>query len=437
MGLGTATGHHSRPATRDRLEDERAAPRRAAGCGRPLATHQSVRSAVRGNRLFTEPRAIVPLMTASAATGTDALPGKPERDVDFLRLATALLRDRLPTGWSVAEEARPDGGWARVDGVFNLAAPSGERLDLAIAISRSPTPRDVPRAVERALEQAEVFPRAVPQGFPTEPVIVARYLPPSTRKRIESAGAGYIDATGNIRITAARPALFLADRGTNRDPWRGPGRPLAGLRGEPAARIVRFLVDFAGSISVPGLARRAGTSIGATYRVVDFLVSEALASREPGGPITVMDWRNLLVRWSEDYGLAKTNVTSTYLEPRGLRHLSEELAQLSDTDFVVTGSLAAQAFAPYATPQVAMIYADDPSLLVDQLGLRSTAMGANVVIAAPAYGVVFERSVNAAGVPVAAPAQVAVDLLTGPGRNPAEADYLLDWMQANESAWRR
>jgi hypothetical protein len=38
---------------------------------------------------------------------------------------------------------------------------------------------------------------------------------------------------------------------------------------------------------------------------------------------------------------------------------------------------------------------------------------------------------------IAAVSQVAVDLLTGPGRNPSEATALLDWMTANESAWRR
>ena len=35
------------------------------------------------------------------------------------------------------------------------------------------------------------------------------------------------------------------------------------------------------------------------------------------------------------------------------------------------------------------------------------------------------------------PAQVAVDLLTGPGRNPGEAVALMDWMERNERALRR
>jgi hypothetical protein len=38
---------------------------------------------------------------------------------------------------------------------------------------------------------------------------------------------------------------------------------------------------------------------------------------------------------------------------------------------------------------------------------------------------------------LAAPSQVVVDLLTEPGRSAAEASYLLDWMEANEPAWRR
>jgi hypothetical protein len=32
---------------------------------------------------------------------------------------------------------------------------------------------------------------------------------------------------------------------------------------------------------------------------------------------------------------------------------------------------------------------------------------------------------------------VAVDLLSGPGRNPSEANALLEWMAADESRWRR
>ena len=59
------------------------------------------------------------------------------------------------------------------------------------------------------------------------------------------------------------------------------------------------------------------------------------------------------------------------------------------------------------------------------------------MLAQPEYEVVFERSVpNADGVTIAAPSQVVVDLMTGPGRNPSEAEELLEWMKRNEQSWR-
>jgi hypothetical protein len=61
-----------------------------------------------------------------------------------------------------------------------------------------------------------------------------------------------------------------------------------------------------------------------------------------------------------------------------------------------------------------------------------------VLLAEPECDVVFQRTTNARSrVIIAAAAQVAVDLLTGPGRNPSEGQELLDWMEQNESAWRR
>lgn len=53
------------------------------------------------------------------------------------------------------------------------------------------------------------------------------------------------------------------------------------------------------------------------------------------------------------------------------------------------------------------------------------------------YDVVFERSTVDDGVVYAAPSQTAVDLLTAPGRGPSEAGAVLDWMESNESEWRR
>lgn len=103
----------------------------------------------------------------------------------------------------------------------------------------------------------------------------------------------------------------------------------------------------------------------------------------------------------------------------------------------MSGSLAAQPYAPYAEARLALIYAEDPMTLASDLGLRSVEVGANVILATPRSPVVFERTSTWRGITVAARSQTATDLLGGPGRNPAEGDYLLDWMKENEDAWRR
>lgn len=84
-----------------------------------------------------------------------------------------------------------------------------------------------------------------------------------------------------------------------------------------------------------------------------------------------------------------------------------------------------------------MVYATNAENAAAAWDLRPTEVGANVLIAKPAYQVVLERTVSALdGLLVAAPTQVAVDLMTGPGRAPAEAEELLDWMGRNEQSWR-
>lgn len=60
----------------------------------------------------------------------------------------------------------------------------------------------------------------------------------------------------------------------------------------------------------------------------------------------------------------------------------------------------------------------------------------NVALVRPFDQIVSERTSKRDRLTVAALTQVAVDLLTSPGRGPNEAEALMKWMQENESAWR-
>lgn len=371
---------------------------------------------------------------SSADSETSAFPSRPlpERESDVLSAVVDLLRERLPASWSLDATLEPARRDPRIDAELRVRAPDGGEVTVLVEAKRLLNTRDVPVAIEQLQRAASSL-----DEEDAVLMLAARYLAPATRERIVAAGAGYADLTGNLQLAADRPALLIKDRGADRDPWRGPGRPRGTLKGPPAARVVRALIDFTPPYTVPELSERAGASTGATYRVVEFLEEQELVARQPRGPITDVRWRQVLERWSRDYGFAQSNTVATFLEPRGLSALTDRLAQLPTLEYVVTGSLAAERFAAYAPARLAMVYVRDIAVAAELLQLRRTESGANVALASGDYDVVFEGEQVIDGVRIAAVSQVAVDLLTGPGRNPSEATALLDWMTANESAWRR
>jgi len=348
--------------------------------------------------------------------------------------AIQMLRHRLPRSWSLYEAPEP--GLPKeigFDAQLRLRAPDGTESLVLVEAKRLLNSRDVLPVLESLREAAARL-------DPSEPVVLllaSRYLPETTQERIAEAGASYADATGNLMLLSDRPGLFLRDRGAERDPWRGPGRPRGTLRGPPAARVVRALIDFAPPYTVPELSMRARVSTGATYRVVEFVEGESLLERARYGPIGEVHWRRLLERWSKDYGFAQSNTVTTYLEPRGLGALTAHLAEQPQLDYVLTGSLAAARVAAYAESRLAMLYVRDAMKVAETLRLRRTDSGANVALASGKYDVAFERPEEVGGLRMAALSQAAVDLSSGPGRNPSEASALLDWMERNEPAWRR
>lgn len=357
-------------------------------------------------------------------------PEAPETEVDVVRRAVTLVSERLPAGWSTRVVSSK--GRRQPDAVLEIDAPTGEVATLLVEAKRVVEGRDVQAIREQVSAYATDWPGA-------HGLVAARYLSPPVRARLAEEGLSYVDATGNVRLEVPSPGLFVSDRGADRDPWRGPGRPLGTLKGEPAARMVRALVDLSGPWSVRELVKVARVSTGAAYRVLDYLQREDLARREPDARVVVPDWVRLLRRWSDDYGFTRNSQVSRWVTPRGLPRLLEQIASADGAvRYAVTGTLAAAEWAAYAPARSAMIYVDEAETAARTWGLRPADAGANVMLAEPRFDVVFERGLtNAEGVALAAPAQVVVDLMTGPGRSPSEAEELLRWMEQNESSWRQ
>jgi hypothetical protein len=357
-----------------------------------------------------------------------AEPEDPETEAEVMRRGAALLAERLPAGWSTRVSSEVN---ERIDGLIEVAGADGQSATLVAEAKRVVEGRDV----GPLREQLEALAQRFPQG---QGLVVARYLSPPVRERLTEAGLSYIDATGNIRVEIRSPGLFLADRGADRDPWRGPGRPRGTLKGAPAAKIVRAVADFTGPWTIRSLIDVSKVSTGATYRVVEYLEREGMATRDGGGLMAVPDWAQVLRRWSDDYEFVRNNRITRWIAPRGLPDLTKRIGSTDDpTRYAVSGSQAAAEWAAYAPARLAMIYVADADQAAEAWGLRPADAGANVMLAEPAIDVVFERSLtNQEGVVVAAPTQVVVDLMTGPGRNPSEAEELLEWMKRNEQSWR-
>ena len=357
--------------------------------------------------------AMFPMMWNSAITETG-----------LLDQVEDAVRGRLPRGWRVTVRRDVRAGPNRGDAQFRLTAPDGRTGVLLAGVKRDLPPKLVSSAVSQL--RAYAGDRAG--------IIVASYLSPRSRELLIDNGISYADATGNLRIVLDSPALFILTDGADSDPGYEP-RAIRSLKGPAAATVVRALCDFAPPYGVRELAERADLSLASTSRILSLLDAEAIVTRSRRGPVESVDWQRLLRRWVDDYGLTKSNRNQYVLEPRGLSGLTKKLS-IPGLAYALTGSIAAVELAPVAPTRLGAVYVNDIAKAQRELGLREVETGANVVLVEPFSPVAMARTWQRDGLTYAAPAQVAADLLTSPGRGPAEGEALIEWMAQNEDAWR-
>lgn len=367
----------------------------------------------------------------------------PESSEQVARLAAELFADRLPQNWRLDVEpfaAATQSAWP--DFTASLHAPDGRSVRFLAEAKRIVERRDISR-IRDELRRMIDNTKGEAVG-----VLVARYLSPPVRKELERLDISYVDATGNMRVSTDSPALFVSDRGADKDPWRGAGRPRGTLKGEPAARVVRTLLDYDREWRATELIKAAGTSVGATYRVIEYLESEELISaRDTKGGFSVPQWKPLLLAWAEQVDSLQLHAVSRWIEPRGVEALLARIAEqpLSAPGtpalrYAVTGSVAASNWAPYAPVRSAFIYVTNARRAEQEWQLRPTEAAPNVLLIEPksSNDIAFTNTAERPdGIVLASTSQVAADLLNGPGRSPSEAEELIEWMTRNENSWRK
>lgn len=343
---------------------------------------------------------------------------------ELAALPARRLAELLPTGWTVSTPlTAPEPSAGRL---LLVQAPDGRAASLAIDVKAVVDARDVPVLAERAAR------RTGADGT----IVAGRYASPRARERLAAAGLSFVDWTGNVRISVTDPGLMLTATGADRDPFRSPDRPTTDLRGRPAGRVVRALVDFPGPWQMRDLAAAAGTSLGSTARAVAFLDREDLITRDERGAVTGVAWEPILHRWAKDYELQRQGRLHRFLAPRGTQHVAKSLLDVDPESYAISGSMAAQWIAPYAEARFGLIYARDANTLASAVGARPHDV-VNLVVIEPPDDAPFLRTVRRDGLTFTGLSQVTVDLLTGPGRNPSEGVYLMEWMANHTDEWRQ
>ena len=353
----------------------------------------------------------------------------PASELQILRETVEAISNRVPAGWALEKDAVEAS--SEFDAQYVLSAPDGRDVLVVIEVKTgAPSGRQAAGVAQRLHERA-VAEQAIP-------MLIARYLAPPVRDELRRIGVSYADTTGNLMLSATDPGIFLSDRGQDRDPGRPLGRPRGTLKGDPAALVVRTLLDHSRPWKMRDLIAESGASTGATYRVLDYLDSEGLADRVEG-LWSVPSWEKLLRAWATDYNFLSENSTTRFLDPRGVDHFLRTLHDDDSDAYAVTGAAASRAWVSVAPARAVFVYVADANKAANRWDIRATETGANVVLLEPrsSKGVAFQRLRQIDdGLWSAAPAQVAVDLLNGPGRDPQEAEELIGWMRANEQVWR-
>jgi hypothetical protein len=337
--------------------------------------------------------------------------------------AVALLRSRLPPTWTVE---------------LGTSEPQGLTLTLGVPSYQTAALVDVrpffrPGDVEALLGGLARRLRNVGK-MPI--IVVSEALSPRAREVLTDEDFGYIDIAGNARISFDYPPVFIeltADKTKTSVPQDRT------LRGAKAARLIRFLCDVQEPYGVLDIERATNLSRGYVSRLLDRLTDEALIERAPRGPVIRVDWARLLRRRAQDVDLLRTNNASTYIARSGADALLESLGRSQmASELVITGSFAAYRLAPAARPTLLALYStrQQSGGIAQEFGLLPASEGGDVVILRPPDDIALQPTTVVDGVRYAAPSQVVIDCLSGPGRMPAEGDAVLDWMATNVDEWR-
>lgn len=260
----------------------------------------------------------------------------------------------------------------------------------------------------------------------TVPLVVVPFMGEVGRKVCEEAGVAWLDLSGNAHIVAP-PIRVIVEGKPNR--FKTAGRPRS-VFAPKSSRVVRWLLVHAGEfLTQREIARATGLDEGMTSRLVARLAAEDYLVRDERGAIRAKDPSLLLDSWREAYQFSKHTPFLGHVAARSgdalLRFVADTLTE-HKSEHAATGLAAAWALTRFAAFRIATLYlpADPSPELLERLGFREDARGANLWLVVPNDEGVFQGATEKDGIRCVHPAQVYVDLKGHPERAAEAAERL-------------
>ena len=266
------------------------------------------------------------------------------------------------------------------------------------------------------------------------PVVAVPHMGEAGRKLCEEEGVGWIDLSGNARLTAeflrieilGKPNLF-----------KRSGRP-ASVFAPRSSLIARwFLMHPDEGILQGDLARRTAMDEGFTSRIVRKLVETELLVRDKEGMLRAPEPGALLDSWREAYDFSKHTVIKGHVAERSSDEILVKLSQgleAAGSEHAATGLSGAWLWDPFAMFRiVTFLVAEQPSpRLLEKLHFRPEEKGGNAWLVVPRDRAAFEGSEKRRGIRTAHWVQVYLDLKGHPERSVEAAESLRE----RHAPWR-
>ena len=314
---------------------------------------------------------------------------------------------------------------ARPDFLITLEVPAGIQT-FVVEVKNTGQPRVARDAVNQLLR----FSQAFPQSFP---VFIAPYISPKASEICEQAGVGYIDFSGNCRLSFQE--VYIEKTG-NPNVF-SEKRELRSLYSPKAENILRVLL--APPIKgwkIQELADAAGVSVGQVAKVKNLLLNREWLIEADG--MLLSEPEKLLSEWAGNYNFRKNRVRDFY----SLKSVSEiefDLANLCKVEklaYALTSFSGAARLAPAVRYQRVFVYVEETDKdVAGLLNLKEVPSGANVSMLTPYDEGIFYGSKEMKGIRIASPIQIYLDLKTYRGRGEEAAAMLLE--QVIRKRWQQ